>query len=50
MDILVKLVHGWNRAGMFTLILENFKELFSMLIPSEDLALIDPIRDMLTSM
>lgn len=46
LDILVKLFHWWNRAGMFTLILENFKELFSMLIPSENLALIDPVRDM----
>lgn len=28
LDIFVKLFHWWNRAGMFTLILEIFKKLF----------------------
>lgn len=50
LDILVKLFYLWNRAEMFTLILENFKELFLMLTVSDNIALTDPIRDMLTSM
>lgn len=41
---------GWKRAGMFILILENFKKLFLMLTLSDNLALTDPIRDRLTSM